>query len=198
MNPATLQADALVAEIERQRDAQVDALRGAAEAEAAALRSQANDKALRERRRAAAEARDAARRRLQQLQAGFAADARRAAAETARAALARAEPRLAPALRSRWQDAALRQAWCARAVAVAKDRLAPTGLVLRYPADLPTDEAAALAAALQATPEADPRLDAGLHVSADGAWVDVTPTALLADSGRVAALLRAALEGDAR
>lgn len=195
MNPSRLQAEALVAEIERQRDAQLAALREAADTDARALTAQAHDKARRERRRAAATLRDDARHQLRQLQAGLEVDARRAASDQARQALSRALPRLAPALAARWQDAAARQAWCAAAVAVAAARLQPGARTLRHPADLPADVLAWLASALQARTEADPALDAGLHVGADGAWVDATPVALLADADRVAALLRAALQG---
>lgn len=196
MNPSRLQADALVAQIERQRDARVAEIRAAAEADAAALQAQAQDKDVRERRRAAATLRDDARLRLRQLQAGFEAEARRAASDQARQTLARAVPRLAPALAARWQDTAARQVWCTAAAAVAAARLKPEARTLRHPARLPADEVAGLAATLQARAEADPTLDAGLHISADGGWVDASPAALLADDDRVAALLRAALEGD--
>jgi hypothetical protein len=198
MNPAQLQADALVAEIERQRDVQVKALLAAADTDAQALTAQAQDKARRERQRAAATLRNDARHQLRQLQASLEGEARRAASDQARQALARALPRLAPALAARWRDGPARQGWCTATADMAAARLQPGARTLRHPAEMPADEVAALASALQAQAEADPTLDAGLHVSADGAWVDATPAALLADADRVAALLRAALEGDPR
>lgn len=182
--------------IAQRRDAEVGAVRAGAEAEATALLAQARDKARRQRRQAAGALRDAARQRLRQLQATQEAEARAAEAARTVETLARARPLLQAALVARWQQPAARQAWAAALAAVAGPRLAATGRVLHHPATMPADEVAALAAQLGAAPQADPALDAGLRVDADGAWVDATPAALLADRAQVDALLRAALEGE--
>ncbi|RVT52415.1 hypothetical protein [Rubrivivax albus] len=194
--PSTLQADALVDAIAQRRDTEVAALRAAAEADAATLLAQARDKARRQRRQAAAALRDTSRQRLRQLQATQEADARAAEAARTVAALALARPLLQAALVTRWQQPAARQAWAKALAAVAGPRLAASGRVLHHPATMPADEVAALAEQLGAAPQADPALEAGLRVDADGAWVDATPAALLADRSQVDALLRAALEGE--
>jgi DNA repair exonuclease SbcCD ATPase subunit len=191
---ADLQADRLVQEIQRQVDSRRQALLDAADREAAEIRARAQEKARRELRRATAELRAAGRQRLQQLEAEIESAARRQAADQAQQALAAAWPQLPAALAARWQDPAARARWVDALATLAATRLAAAGRRLRHPVAWPAGEAGAIGDRLQAELQADPTLAAGLVVEADGAWVDGTPGALLADRARVEAVLRALLE----
>jgi hypothetical protein len=197
--PAALQADALVQAIGEQVAAERQALLDAAAREAAAVRQRARDKARRQLRRALAEMRATEREQVQRLRAELETAERRQQSAQATELLTRAWPRLAEALRARWQDPDARAAWIAALLAQARARLPAAGWQLRHPAGWSASETAALRAQLQAqgaidaTLQADAGLAAGLVIEVGGARLDGTPAALLADRPRAEAALLAAL-----
>lgn len=199
LNPAELQADALVQQIHQQVAAQQRAILDEARREAEEVARRAQDKARRQAQRASEELRAQSRRRLRQLQAELETAGRRQASAQAQQALALAWPQLADALQRRWQDSTAREHWVAAQLALARRRLAPSGWVVHHPGVASEAEIRALQAALQAagmagaTLRADPQLSAGLVIEADGARLDSSPPALLADRALVEAALLAAL-----
>lgn len=208
---AATPADALVAEIHRQADAQRQQRLATAVAEAAAITARARDKALRQLRRTQAELRATRDERQRRLAAELDTQARREAAARARAALDAAWPQLVPALRRRWADAAARAGWVEALVAQAAARLPASGWRLRHPRAWSADDQRGLQASLQRhglgaiEVQADDSVDAGLVIERDGVRLDGTPAALLADRARAEAELLALLadagedaEGDAK
>lgn len=197
---ARLQADALVEEIRLQVAAQRRELLDVAERECDEIRDRAKVKARRQLRRAIEELRALEHQRQQQVRAELQTAARHRASTQALEALAAGWPRLPDALARRWRDAGARKRWLDAQLALAQSRLPAAGWVLRHPADWGADDAAALRALLAARGIADARLqpdsevDAGLVIEADGARLDSTPRALLADRGFVEAALLAALD----
>lgn len=197
---AQLQADALVEEIRLKVAAQRRELLDAAGHECDEIRDRAKVKARRQLRRAIEELRALERQRRQQVRAELETAARHRASTRALEALSAAWPRLSDALARRWSDADARSRWLDAQLALAQSRL-PAGVwVLRHPAHWGADEAAALRALLAARGIADARVqpdsevDVGLVIEADGARLDSTSRALLADRGFVEAALLAALD----
>jgi len=197
---AQLQADALADEIQRRVAAQRRELLDAAAREADEIRARARVKARRQMRRAIGELRAAGRQRTQQLLAALETAARQQASQRALDALAAAWPRLSDALARRWNDADARSRWLNAQLALARSRLPAARWVLRHPAKWSAAERDALRALLEARGvtdarmQADDRVGVGLVIEADGARLDSTPQALLADRGFVEAALLAALE----
>lgn len=193
MTPASLQAQALQQALQQQAEARCRALLDAAAGEAAAIRARAHEKAGQQLRRATAELRAAARAGLRQAEAEVESARRQAQTRQARQALDEAWPQLPEALRRRWQEPAARAAWIAALVELARARLHGSTLRVRHPPA--TEPPAWPGTSLEGVP--DPALEAGLVIEADGAWVDGSPAALLADRAQVEAMLRAQLEAGA-
>lgn len=197
--PAAQQADALVAEIERQVQARRAALLEAAARDAAAIRDAARAQARRQCADAVAALRAHERARTQALRAELETAARRQAAQAAAATIAQAWPRLTDALQRRWADAAARAAWIDGQLALARQRLRGSAWRVRHPAGFGVDDVAALRerlaahGAADATLTADPSLPAGLVIEAGGARLDGSPAALCVDRGRLEAALLSAL-----
>lgn len=197
---AQLQADALVEEIRLKVAAQRRELLDAAGRECDEIRDRAKVKARRQLRRAIEELRALERQRRQQVRAELETAARHRASTRALEALSAAWPRLSAALSRRWSDADARSRWLDAQLALAQSRLPAGAWVLRHPAHWGADESAALRALLAARGVADARLepdsevDVGLVIEADGARLDSTSRALLADRGFVEAALLAALD----
>lgn len=197
--PIELQADALVDEIERQVALRERELLDAAAAEAAAIRLRARQKARRQLQRAVEDMRTTGQQRLRQLHATLETARRRRAARHALDALALVWPRLDQAIEQRWNEPRTRSVWMSAQLALARSRWPAQAWVLRHPAAWRDDEVAALRAALrthapgEVTLLADASLHAGLVVEVDGARLDSTPRALLADRARVESALLAAL-----
>jgi len=112
----------------------------------------------------------------------------------------KAWPKLKHALKARWQSAENREAWAKETIDIAAFRLQRKGWRVVYPAD--TDDAFRdkLSDWLDekgvedAEAEACEDIDAGLRIEADGATLDATPQALLAQKQRVQAALIAEIE----
>jgi len=201
-SPELAQADALVEEIARQAAAQRQQILDAAAREGDEIRARARDKARRQLRRAVADLRAIERERLQQVRAELETAARRQSSARALGALAAAWPMLGEALADRWHDTDARSLWLDAQLSLARARLPPAGWVLRYPASWRDADCDALRARLAAHGVTDARLLAdeglavGLIVEVDGARLDSTPQALLADRPFVEAALLAALGAD--
>lgn len=197
---AGLQADALIGEIAQRAAHDRRDLLDAAAREAEEVRRRARLKARRQLRRAVADLRAHEQRRLQQARAEIETEQRRHESARALAALALAWPRLAQALERRWRDPRSRAGWIDAHLEMARARLGHTAWWVRHPADASPSDVAALQAALDAhgaqatTLRADPQLQAGLVVEVDGAALDTTPAALLADPDAIQAELLAALD----
>jgi hypothetical protein len=194
---AHAQADALIAEIERQAALQRQELLDSAAREGEQIRRQARLKARRQVQRAIDELRSAERQRTQQLRAELDTAARQEASLRQRELLAAAWPRLIEAIERRWHDSASRRRWLELQIAAASARLPARGWVLQHPASWGEAEITALRECLRAEGVADATLRAqagqpiGLVIEADGARLDSTPPALLADRARVEAALLA-------
>lgn len=201
--PVEVQADALIAEIQRKLAERESELLAAAVGEAAAIRERARVKARRQLRRAIAEMRASEHQQLLQLHAELETESRRQASVRAQLALARAWPLLAPALAQRWSDAGTRERWLAAQITLARTRLPATGWRVQHPQDWSAAETQALQARLRAEGITDARLHAdagvagGLVIDVDSARLDSRPQALLADRLRVESALLARLDADA-
>ncbi|MDH5538765.1 MAG: hypothetical protein OEY03_05105 [Rhizobacter sp.] len=197
--PAELQADTLVAEIERQVAQRRRELLKVGRAEVAEIRERAREKARRQMRRAIDEMRATQRQRTRQVQAELETAQRRQASQRAIDLLGATLPRLAEALARRWNEPAARARWIDAQIDQARERLVAHDWVVRHPAGWSDAELDALRAALQAHGvaavelQADAGIEIGLVIDAGGARLDSTPAALLADPGRVASALLAAV-----
>jgi hypothetical protein len=192
--PAAVQADALIAEIEAKVAAARRDLLQAAAREAAEIRRRARAKARRQMRRAVEEMRAHAQRQWQQLRAELQTEEQRRNAARALATLAAAWPELERALERRWLDPQARRRWTEALLALARARLRGARWTIQHPRDF---DAARLEPLLppqvSAVLGADAELHAGLAIEADGARLDGTPAALLADRAAVEAELLAEL-----
>ncbi len=109
-------------------------------------------------------------------------------------------PKLTDALKARWQSAEDREAWVKDAIDSASFRLQRKGWRVVYPAGTDDDVRDTLKGWLDekgvadAEAEASEDIDAGLRIEADGATLDATPQALLAQKRRVQAALIAEIE----
>jgi len=197
---AESQADALVEEIGRKVAERGRELLDTALREADEIRRRARLKARRQMRRAIEEMRATERQRSQQTLAELETASRRQASLRALDTLSLAWPQLAEAIERRWNDPAAQRHWIGAQVALACKRLPARGWVIRHPGDWSDAGMAALREVLQAhgvvdaTLQADAGLCVGLVIEVDGARLDSTPRALLADRPRVEAALLAALE----
>lgn len=192
------QAERLVEAIRAQVAAAVAAIASQAAAEADAIRRRARDDARRQARRALAELRAAEQRALQQARAELETARRQRDSVRARQVLDAAWPRLAPAIERCWAEPSARSRWIAAQLALARRRLAAPPWTLRHPAGdgVAADVRAALerAGLSGVALQPDPALVAGLVIEADGAALDSTPAALLADRAAVEAELLAQLD----
>ncbi len=109
-------------------------------------------------------------------------------------------PKLTDALKARWQSAEDRETWAKGALDSAAFRLQRKGWRVVYPADTEDNFRDMLKDWLgekgveDAEAEASEDIDAGLRIEADGAMLDATPQALLAQKRRVQAALIAEIE----
>jgi len=109
-------------------------------------------------------------------------------------------PKLTETLKERWQCAERRDAWAKGALDSAAFRLQRKGWRVVYPADTDDVFRDKLKSWLDEQDvedaEAEPceEIDAGLRIEADGATLDATPAALLAQTSRVQAALIAEIE----
>lgn len=200
--PAVAQADALVAEIDRLAAERVHALEAAARDDVADIRRRARVKARRQQRRAIARMRVRQRERIALERAALETEARRRESAGALAALAAAWPMLIDAIAGRWRDALARRCWIEAAIARAASCLRSRAWRIRHAPTWNDDDRAVLERALRAhgiepvAIDGDATLDAGLVVEADGASLDATPAALLADRAGIEAALLAAIAAE--
>jgi len=109
-------------------------------------------------------------------------------------------PKLSETLTERWQSPEHRETWAKDALASAAYRLKPEGWRVLYPAQTTSDFADDLKSWLDgkgvddAETEACEDIEAGLRIEADGATLDASGPALLAQAGRVQAALIAEIE----
>lgn len=194
-DPAARQAEMLLEEIARQLARSTADIEAAAATEVEQIRQRAREKARQRVRHALDERRAIERQRLHQVRAELDTERRRRLATDARRALDAAWPRMGEALQRRWADAASRASWIDALLATAVRRLGTRAWTLRHPPAAGLDDT--LRAALSrhgvagATLVADATLTAGLVIEADGARLDGTPAALLADRPSVEADLLA-------
>jgi vacuolar-type H+-ATPase subunit E/Vma4 len=192
-----LQADTLIAEIQKKAVQSANDATDAAAREAQAILQSARDKARRQLQRARADLRQMRLRRLAQVKAELETTSRRRASARTHQLLARAWPLLETALERRWRATQGRERWIAALLDEAVARLAAGAWVVRHPADLDPAARSHLRAALDqrggalATLVADAALRAGLIVEIAGVRLDATPRALLADRYAVEAALLA-------
>lgn len=202
--PADVQADGLIESIEQKVAEQERALRADVAREASEIRERARIKARRQMRRAVEQMRAAQHERWQQLHAELDTAARRQAAARAQGALALAWPRLADALARCWAEPAARGRWIDAQLAQAGERLHAVAWMVRHPAVFDERERADLQRRLaahsgpDATLQPDAAFGAGLVIEADGARLDSSPAALLADRAAVESALLAALLAERR
>jgi len=190
-------AEALIARIEAETEAELARIRAGAEAEAAAEVQAAHARArarmhdeIAALRRARAEALrfevarlDTARRQLRGTEA--------------RAEIEAGLPALEAALAALWEAAETRMIWARAALRLATSRLTPGAWRITHPGHLTPDEIATLAAEVQeatgTTPafETDNTLGAGLRIASETAWLDASLAALIADREATGAALLA-------
>lgn len=195
-DPAAGPAEALLDEIARQLAHATAEVEAATAAEVAQIRRRAREKARQRLRRTLAELRAVERQRLHRVRAELDTERRHRLARDARRALDAAWPRLGEALRRRWADDVARATWTDALLRLAVQRLGTrVAWTLRHPPGLAgaLREALAHHGVADATLVDDATLDAGLVIEADGARLDGTPAALLADRPAVEAELLAQL-----
>ncbi len=199
-NLAETQAQALIDAINARRDGERKRILNEAHREARGIARQAH-RSARERFHAASEQlrRDRAK-RIDQAKAQRDTERRKRHQSALADIVKQAWPKLTGSLKARWQNAENREAWVREAIDSASFRLQRKGWRVVYPAD--TDDAFRdkLKGWLDekgvedAEAEASGDIDAGLRIEADGATLDATPNALLAQTGRVQAALIAEIE----
>jgi hypothetical protein len=178
-----------------------DEILGEAHARAQGLRADARDRARRRIRQVFEEQRARRDERLAAAEARLATERRLHAQQHLSARLRLASDALPQALQALWQEQEGRATWARTVLQAAKLRLPPGPWRLAHPVDWRTDERerALQGAAWDATPhcEADPRITAGLRVACGGIVLDGTLEGLLADRADVEARLVRRLEGTA-
>ncbi len=196
---AQAQADVLLNDISGKVDATCAAILADAHREGEAARLRAREKARRQLQRAVAEMRATGQRRHAQLSAEQETQRGRRRAELALQVLDDTWPALAEAIARRWGNTTHRQAWITAQVDLATRRFGSRPWIIRHPATWPADDVQALRAALarrgvtaaELKPDGAPAV--GLVIEVDGARLDSSPAALLADRPAVQALLLAAI-----
>ncbi|PLX36249.1 MAG: hypothetical protein C0606_16270 [Hyphomicrobiales bacterium] len=199
--PAERQAEELIADINEHVAEEVRAVAEAADARIGEIRRKGWAKARRQMHRAIGDMRQEEMRRLSQTRAEIETDGRRRMQHESAAVLDHARPMLAEALTGRWRDAETRAIWIGGLIAHAGKRLAPgkgeRHFEIRHAAGWSADdEASAKKAAKDAGIDdvafvADPAIEVGLVVVTDGARIDATPQAFLADTAFVESALLA-------
>jgi len=167
----------------------------AARRDADALRRAAHAEARRAMRRAFESERRLSRERIEAAQAHLETRQRAATQQRNTALVAAALQALPAALLARWRAPASREAWIDRAVDAALRALPQGAWRVSHPVGLSVDERARLAAAIVARGGtapvlvADAGVEAGLAIAADGASIDATLPALIADREDIGARL---------
>ncbi len=169
--------------------------------EAATLLRQARREARARVHRAVLRERETAASRIRAAQVALEARRRVSRQRRNMALLAAAWPRLAPALRERWQAVEGRRVWVHAALEEALRQLPVGRWRIRHPQDWPPDERSRVAAELEqrlgAAPELlyDETLEAGLVFQSGSGTLDASLTGLLADREAVEARILAVLGG---
>ena len=187
--------DALLALVERDRNAQCDSILAAARGRAATLLGEAHAEALARMREVFVEERRRAHESLAAAHAKLATRQRLHDQHRTAALLALAWQRLPDALRARWQDGTLRRIWLDAIVTAALKVLPRRQWHIAHGPDWPVEERQALLARLapdlDAAPacDEDANIDAGLRIAAGGNVVDGTLAGLVEDRAQVGAQL---------
>jgi vacuolar-type H+-ATPase subunit E/Vma4 len=197
---ADTQAQALIDAINARRDEARKRILNEARKEARGITRQAH-RSARQRFHEAAEAlrRDRAK-RMDQAKAQRDTELRQRHQSALSDIVKKAWPKLTESLKTRWQSAEDRETWAKGALDSAAFRLQRKGWRVVYPADSDDDFRDKLKNWLDekevedAETEASDEIAAGLRIEADGATLDATPSALLAQAGRVQAALIAEIE----
>lgn len=197
---AETQAQALIDAINARKDDERKRILNEARKEARGITRQAH-RSARQRFHEAAEAlrRDRAK-RMDQAKAQRDTELRQRHQSALSDIVKQAWPKLTDALKARWQSAEDRETWAKGALDSAAFRLQRKGWRVVYPAGSDDDFRDKLKNWLDekevedAATEASEEIAAGLRIEADGATLDATPNALLAQTGRVQAALIAEIE----
>lgn len=194
------QSRELLREIERETQAECQALISASEQEARAITARARGDAAERTHAAIVLLRQEGRRRLLRAKAQAETELRLRAHRDASAAIATAWPLLEAALLRRWRDPASRRLWAESALRHAAARLLRSPWKIEHPADWSESERHSVQSMLaehgfiEVAFEADAELAAGLRIRAGQALLDATPQGLLADRAAVGAALLAEVD----
>ncbi len=186
------QAQALLDLVEADRARQVAAILGEAQGRAAALCAQAHADARKRMREAFAEQRALYRERIAAAQARLATQRRLQEQQRSAALLQRAWERLPGELLQLWRDPATRAAWVAKVIAAARARMPRGPWRIVHASDWPAAEQQGLQPGAVFEPESQIR--AGLKVAAAGNLIDGTLGGLLADRRELESRLLRQLE----
>ena len=196
------QEQALLGLVEDFRRAECQRLREKARREAATLLRQARQEARARVHRAIMRERETAASRIRAAQAALEARRRVSRQRRSMALLAAAWPRLAPALRARWQTVDGRRTWVDAALRQALQQLPAGHWKIRCPQGWPQDErddvVVGLTQRLGEAPEllSDATVEAGLVIESGAACLDASLKGLLADRESIEARILAALDED--
>ncbi|RIA56144.1 hypothetical protein [Dichotomicrobium thermohalophilum] len=199
-NLAETQAQALIDAIDSRKQDECERILNEARKEARGITQQAYRSARQRFHEAAEELRRDRAKRMDQAKAQRDTEQRQRHQAALSNIVETAWPKLTDALKARWQSAEDRETWAKGALDSAAFRLQRKGWRVVYPADSDSDFGDKLKSWLgeknvdDAATEASEEIDAGLRVEADGAVLDATPKALLAQTGRVQAALIAEIE----
>ena len=183
--------------VESDRARQCDRLLGEAHERARSLRADARTAARARMRQVFAEQRARRDERLAAAEARLATERRRHEQQRLAAWLRLASDALPSALRALWREDQARSAWACAVLAAARLRLPPGAWRIAHAADWPEEERAQVlhGAVPESTPcTADPRIAAGLKVVCGGIVLDGTLEGLLADRSDFEARLLQHLE----
>jgi vacuolar-type H+-ATPase subunit E/Vma4 len=194
------QSGELLRELERETQAECQALISAAEQEARAIVARARGDATERTHAAIVLLRQEGRRRLLRAKAQADTELRLRAHRDASAAIAMAWPLLEAALLACWHDPASRRLWAESALRHAAARLLRGPWKIEHPTDWSESERQSLPSMLpedgsvKVEFKADADVAAGLRIRAGQALLDATLQGLLADRAAVAAALLAEVE----
>lgn len=197
---AETQAQALIDAINARKDDERERILNEAREEARGITKQAYRHARQRFHEAAEELRRDRAKRMDQAKAQRDTEQRQRHQSALSDLVSQAWPKLTEALKNRWQSREDRETWAKGTLENAVIRLKPEGWRVICPAD--TDDAfreklqgwldAHSIADAEITPSEE--IEAGLRIEADGATLDATAPALLAQAGRVQAALIAEIE----
>jgi hypothetical protein len=201
--PTEARAQALLDLVEADRAAKCAALEAAAAAQVTGLRRDAHASARARMRRAIEEERRMRRERVEAAEAAL-ATRKRAVAQARDAALLEAGCAALPrALEARWANATARRAWIASTISEAASTLPRAPWRIVHAEGLLPDERDALAReVVSATGHApsivaEPGIAAGLSIAVGGTAIDATDRGLLSDRAEIEALLLDLIRGRA-